>query len=85
MQKSLLSVSSQLAFHVVTYCGAAYLFYLGTKLWFTDKASSGQQKAQAIRKRKVFGEGFILQFSTLNISILCSFYLCPCNLCAFSL
>ncbi|WP_375749135.1 LysE family translocator [Vibrio sp. HN007] len=71
----LLLISSPQAFHVVTYCGAAYLLYLGIKLWFTDKTSSGQVKTQAFRKRKVFGEGFILQFSNPNaILFFCSVF-----------
>jgi len=71
----LLLVSSPRAFHVVTYCGAAYLLYLGIKLWFTDKASSEYMKTLTFRKRKVFGEGFILQFSNPNaILFFCSVF-----------
>lgn len=71
----LLLVSSPQAFHVVTYCGAAYLLYLGIRLWFTDKASSEHTKKQALQKRKVFGEGFILQFSNPNaILFFCSVF-----------
>ncbi|EGR0521757.1 LysE family translocator [Vibrio cholerae] len=62
----LLLVSSPMAFKVVSYCGSAYLFYLGLKLWFSSRKNQVISTDVVFKKRQVFGEGVLLQFSNPN-------------------
>ena len=62
----LLLVSSPMAFKVVSYCGSAYLFYLGLKLWFSSRKAQVISTDVVFKKRQVFGEGVLLQFSNPN-------------------
>ena len=62
----LLLVSSPMAFKVVSYCGSAYLFYLGLKLWFSSRKTQVVSTDVVFKKSQVFGEGVLLQFSNPN-------------------
>lgn len=62
----LLLVSSPSAFKAVSYCGAAYLFYLGIKLWFSNRNTHRISTDLVLNKRQVFGEGILLQFTNPN-------------------
>ncbi|MCA2017659.1 LysE family translocator [Vibrio tritonius] len=62
----ILLVSSPKAFNIVSYCGAAYLLYLGIKLWFTRRQDQAISVELTFKKRRVFGEGILLQFSNPN-------------------
>jgi len=71
----LLLISSPQAFRVISYCGAAYLLRLAIKMWFTENRSQGEVQTLAFRKRSVFNEGFLLQFSNPNaILFFCSVF-----------
>ncbi|EKO3398678.1 LysE family translocator [Vibrio fluvialis] len=62
----LLLVSSPMAFQAVSYCGSAYLFYLGFKLWFSSRKAQTISSNLVFKKRQVFGEGILLQFTNPN-------------------
>ncbi|XAW87626.1 LysE family translocator [Vibrio sp. CDRSL-10 TSBA] len=62
----LLLVSSPMAFKVVSYCGSAYLLYLGLKLWFSSRKTQVISTDVVFKKSQVFGEGVLLQFSNPN-------------------
>lgn len=62
----LLLVSSPMAFKVVSYFGSAYLFYLGFKLWFSSRKAQTISSNLVFKKRQVFGEGILLQFTNPN-------------------
>lgn len=62
----LLLVSSPRAFKAISYCGALYLFYLGVKLWFTQSKVMTIENAKVVRKRRIFTEGVLLQFTNPN-------------------
>lgn len=58
-----LLAASTMAFTVIKYAGAGYLVYLGLKLWRAPAQSLGEVKAVTSSNRKIFIEGFLLQFS----------------------
>lgn len=58
-----LLAASSTAFTVIKYAGAGYLVYLGLKLWRAPAQSLGETKAMTSSNRKIFIEGFLLQFS----------------------
>jgi threonine/homoserine/homoserine lactone efflux protein len=62
---ALLSASAT-AFHVIRIAGAAYLLYLGVRLWRAPTMKLAASAATAKRRRTLFVEGWLLQFSNPN-------------------
>ncbi|TDR32364.1 LysE family translocator [Hydromonas duriensis] len=58
-----LLAASQTAFDVLKYCGAAYLIYLGVKLWLSPAIEFDRTSKTAASYRRLFVEGLLFQFS----------------------
>lgn len=56
---ALFAVSSA-AFTVVKWAGAAYLIYLGVRMWRSTPAANGVPQVQAKPLRRVFRDGFVV-------------------------
>ncbi|MGH1440041.1 MAG: LysE family translocator [Cellvibrionaceae bacterium] len=59
----ILLATSALAFSIMKYIGAAYLFYLGVKLWRTPAAKIDAQQTNKKNKKLQFFEGITLQLT----------------------
>ena len=55
--------TSSLAFTVMKYLGAAYLIYLGVKLWRSPPREIGLAKVKQSSWKRQFTEGFLIQVS----------------------
>ncbi|MGL4766632.1 MAG: LysE family translocator [Formosimonas sp.] len=55
--------ASQTAFDVLKYCGAAYLIYMGVKMWRAPAAGVQFEAAGSVSHRRLFIEGMIFQLS----------------------
>ena len=55
--------SSVMAFTIVKVIGAAYLIYLGIKMWRTKTANQARLSTQEVSFLKCFGEGFLVSLS----------------------
>lgn len=62
----ILLARSPQAFMAIRFAGAAYLVYLGIRLWRAPSPDPGQAVAMDKRDRTLFLEGWMLQFSNPN-------------------
>ena len=56
---SFIVAQSELAFNIIKYLGAAYLFYLGIRMIFTAATNSFQLDEKPMDERKIFISGLI--------------------------
>jgi homoserine/homoserine lactone efflux protein len=59
-------MASSLAFTIMKYLGAAYLIYLGVKMWRAPGISIGDAVDVRASMARRFAEGFVLQLSNPN-------------------
>ncbi len=69
----LLMTNSPLAFTVFKFAGAAFLIYLGVRLWLAAPFQLSQVEAHDANRTRRFLEAFTLQFSNPKALVFCLF------------